>query len=446
MKPQMSLHFQGRRPSVIRTAQMEFRKRRDPPDAINVAIGNVSLPMHPAMIRRLSALRAEGGPFEHGAVRYTPTAGTDDAREAFRHIIASSGFAVEPLHVQITDGGSQAMELVILGLCGEAGSGEKPLLIIDPTYTNYTAMASRLGRSVVALQRTLQADGRFTLPDIPRIDEIVRQARPAALLVIPYDNPTGQLYSREQMLELAELCVRHNLWFVSDEAYRELLYTGTGTVSIWGVTDREVPGIEGRRISIESASKIWNACGLRIGALITDNEEFHARAIAENTANLCPNAIGQHIFSALRDESAEDLRRWYARQRKYYRSMLVELTSRMQRLLPEVMVSSPDASIYSVVDVRRIVPASFDAMEFVLYCAREGRVDVQGKAFTLLVAPMSGFYDLPTGENPGRTQTRIAYVETPERMELVPQLFATLLRGFLKQLEGRTPAAAVSRK
>jgi len=444
MKPELSSHFQKRKPSVIRTAQIEFLKRKDAVQAINVAIGNVSLPMHPAMVRRLADLQAEGSPFQTGAVRYTPTAGMEETREAFRHIIASSGFAAEGLHVQITDGGSQAMELVILGVCGDVGTADKPLLIIDPTYTNYTAMAARLGRSAVSLQRSLQADGCFTLPDLSRIEGIVQEHKPGALLVIPYDNPTGQLYSRDQMLKLAELCVRHNLWMISDEAYRELLYTGADTVSIWGITDREVPGIEGRRISVESSSKVWNACGLRIGALVTDNEEFHNRAVAENTANLCPNAIGQYIFAAIAGESREDLRRWYDRQRGYYRSLLVELTSQMQQLLPGIIVSSPDAAIYSVVDVRRIVPAGFDAMDFVLYCAREGAVDLEGKHRTLLVAPMSGFYDLPPGKNPGRTQMRIAYVEPPKQMKLVPLLFKELLQGFLKQPAQQTHATAVS--
>jgi aspartate aminotransferase len=446
MKPQLSPHFQKREPSVIRTAQIEFQKRQDGAEAVNVAIGNVSLPMHPAMIRRLADLQVEGSPFRDGAVRYTPTVGLEETRRAFRHVIASSGFPTDHLYVQVTDGGSQAMELVVLGVCGDVGTGEKPLLIIDPTYTNYTAMAARLGRSVVSMQRTLRSDGRFTLPDRSRIEAIVREQQPGALLAIPYDNPTGQLYSRRQMLELAELCVRYNLWMVSDEAYRELLYTGGETVSIWAIGDREVAGIEGRRISVESSSKVWNACGLRIGALITDSEEFHTRAVAENTANLCPNAIGQYIFGALAGESHEELRRWYGQQQKYYGSMLTELVSRIEALLPGIIVSSPDASIYSVVDVRRIVPEDFDAMNFVLYCAREGAVEIEGKRLTLLVAPMSGFYDLPLPNNPGRTQMRIAYVETPERMKLVPELFKELLKGFLKRLEQLRPASAETRR
>ena len=444
-KPVLSSHYQKRRSSVIRTAQIEFAKRKGGVEAINLAIGNVSLPMHPAMVRRLSDLRAAGSPFQDGAVRYTPTVGMEETREAFRHIIASSGFEADRLHVQITDGGSHAMELVILGVCGEAGTTDRPLMIIDPTYTNYTAMAARLGRGTVSLRRTLEEDGRFTLPDLTRIEEIILESKPGALLVIPYDNPTGQLYSRTQMLELAELCVRHNLWMISDEAYRELYYTGAEVISIWGITDRDVPGIEGRRISVETCSKVWNACGLRIGALVTDNEEFHNRGVAENTANLCPNAIGQYIFGALAGVPLEELRPWYERQRKYYRTLLDELISRTRELLPGMIVSSPDAAIYSVVDVRRIVPADFDAMDFVLYCAREGVVELEGKQYTLLVAPMSGFYDLPPAENPGRTQMRIAYVEPLDRMRLVPELFKELLQGYLERLAQPIPEAASSR-
>jgi aspartate aminotransferase len=442
--PNLSEHFQNREPSVIRTAQIEFMRRTDRVQAVNVAIGNVSLPMHPAMEHRLKALGAPGSPFRGGSVKYTPTVGVDETRKAFLHILASSGFDSEGLHVQVTDGGSAAMELVVLGVCGPAGSSERPLLIIDPTYTNYTAMAARLGRPVVSVQRSLRPGGAFSLPDIGEIERSVLDHRPGAILVIPYDNPTGQLYTREQMTGLARLAVRHNLWLISDEAYRELLYTGAEAVSIWGLRDDEVPGIEGRRISVESSSKVWNACGLRIGALITDNQEFHRRSVAEATANLCPNAIGQYIFAGLLGESPEDLHAWYRRQRRYYTRLMAELTTELRSLLRGVIVSSPDASIYSVVDVRELVPEEFDAMEFVLYCAREGAVERTGRRYTLLVAPMAGFYrSAPGPSNPGRTQMRIAYVEPPELMKLVPGLFVELLKRFLERRPAvRRPARA----
>ena len=435
MKPMLSEHFQHREPSDIRLAQIEFMKRAEPVEAVNVAIGNVSLPMHPAMIRRMASLAAADSPFREGVVKYTPTVGLEETRQAFLNIIASSGFSTQGLHVQITDGGSQAMELILLGVCGPAGSGKRPLLVIDPTYTNYGAMAERTGRATVSMTRTLGSDGRFSLPSPEEIERLIRRHSPGALLVIPYDNPTGQLYSREQLRELAALCVRYNLWLASDEAYRELFYAEGRAASVWGLSEKEVPGIEGRRIGLESSSKVWNACGLRVGALVTDNEEFHRRAVAEYTANLCANAIGQYIFGALAHESRADLAAWYERQREYYRGLLARITGELARQVPGLIVSKPAASIYSVLDVRQVAKPGFDAQEFVMYCARRGAVELEGRRYTLLVAPMAGFYREAEGPNPGRTQMRIAYVEPPELMQKVPILFRELLARFEAQRE-----------
>jgi aspartate aminotransferase len=430
--PRLSAHFAGRQPSVIRLAQIEFAKRRDGTREVNVAIGNVSLPMHPALQERLGNLRAAGSPFAGGVVKYTATVGLAETNAAFLNIIASAGFPVDRLHCQVTDGGSQAMELVIVGCCGPAGSAERPLMLIDAAYTNYTAFAERLGRRTVSITRSLGADGRFSLPSLAEIEAAIVAHRPGAMVVIPYDNPTGQLYEQETLRELARLCVAHDVWLISDEAYRELHYREGPAVSVWGLTEAGVPGITGRRLGIETSSKVWNACGLRIGALVTDNADFHARAVAENTASLCSNIIGQYIFGALAHESHADLQAWYARQRAYYHAMLQEFTTRTRDLLPGVIVSSPAASIYSVIDVCNLVPAEFDALDFVLFCAREGVVEVAGEKLTLLTAPMGGFYKMAAGRpNPGRTQLRVAYVETPDRMKLVPGLLAELLHQYL---------------
>lgn len=428
MDARLSSHFASRKPSVVRLAQMEFAKRRDPVEAINVAIGNVSLPMHPAMIDRLRLAGHPGSPFADGVVQYTATVGLREANDAFLNIIAASGFATDRLACQVTDGGSQAMELAVVGCCGPAGSDERPLMLIDAAYPNYSSFAERLGRRTVSISRELGADGCFSLPDPADIERLIAREQPGALVVIPYDNPTGQLYTHTQLVQLARLCVDHGMWIVSDEAYRELYYVGDKPVSVWGLTEDDVPGITGHRMSIETASKVWNACGLRIGALVTDSPEFHTRAVAENTAGLCSSHIGQWIFAALADLSHADLHQWFGEQREYYRAMLVELTETTRRLLPGVIVSSPDASIYSVIDVRDIVADGFDALEFVIWCAREGRCLVDGRQLTLLTAPMSGFYSAPAGApNPGRTQMRIAYIEQPRNMALVPQLLAELL-------------------
>ncbi len=432
-QPVLSAHFADRQPSVIRLAQIKFAERDDGTEAVNVAIGNVSLPMHPAMIERLRRLDT-AGPFTDGVVKYSATVGYPETQKAFLNIIASSGFDTAGLHCQITDGGSQAMELVTVGCCGPAGSNDRPLLLIDAAYTNYKAFAERLGRATVSITRTMQDDGRFTLPAAEQIVETIETHKPGALVVIPYDNPTGHYYDKQSLIELARICVEYNLWLISDEAYRELYYTDDEVVSVWSLTEAEVPGITGRRISIETASKVWNACGLRIGALVTDNHEFHTRSVAENTAGLCSNVIGQHVFGALAHEGHEALRQWYGQQREYYRAMLVDFTEHTRRLLPGAIVSSPDASIYSVVDVRNLAKPGFDALDFVLYCAQRGSVDMAGQTLTLLTAPMAGFYNVTAGAaNPGTTQMRIAYVETPDRMRVVPQLLAGLLEQYEAQ-------------
>ena len=426
-QPQLSKHFKSRKPSAIRTAQIECMKRTDGVEAINTAIGNVSLPIHPAIQQRIFNLNSADSPFHDGVVKYTPSVGMNETNQAFLNIIASSGFKTDGLYSMITDGGSQAMELVLLAACGPAGTSESPALLIDPAYTNYIAFADRLGRGTVSVTRTLQKNGKFTLPDIHEIEKTIEKDRPAVLIVIPYDNPTGHFYDTETMILLAKLCVKHNMWMLSDEAYRELYYTDSNTSSIWAITNDIVPGIEGRRISIETASKVWNGCGLRIGALVTDNKELHEKSVAEYTANLCANAIGQYVFGALADESHDDLQKWYKHQREYYKPMMTSLQKELKDKLPGIIVSCPDAALYSVIDVKNIAKANFKSLDFVLFCARRGKVKIDGNYLTLLVAPMSGFYSTKKGEkNPGDTQMRIAFIEQPEKMKLIPDLLKNL--------------------
>jgi len=170
---------------------------------------------------------------------------------------------------------------------------------------------------------------------------------------------------------------------------------------------------------------------LRIGALITDNPEFSNRATAEYTANLCANAVGQYIFGALAHESREQISEWCKGLREYYKDLIFKVYNGLKKIEPKLIVSSPAASIYSVIDVRNVVKPGFDSIDFVLYCAGKGSVDYNGVETTLLVAPMKGFYDIPEGENnPGSTQFRISYVETPENMLKVPELFVKLLRQY----------------
>ncbi|MCX6823218.1 MAG: aminotransferase class I/II-fold pyridoxal phosphate-dependent enzyme [candidate division SR1 bacterium] len=422
--PQLSKYFASKQPSSLRRAQMEFSKRTDGVKAINVSIGNVSLPMHPAMQERMFHIANSDTALAQGIVQYSQTVGLPETQEAFLHIIASSGCDTNGLYAQVTDGGSQAMELLLLGV---SDANDKPIMLIDPAYSNYLSFAARTSRNIVTLARTLNDEGSFLLPSKDIIENFIQEHTPSAIVVIPYDNPTGQLYNQDDMKMIAELCVKYNMRMISDEAYRELHYGEGKLVSIRKLNDTEVPGIQGRRISIETASKVWNACGLRIGAMVTDNAQFHQQSVAENTTSLCSNTIGQYIFGALAHESFDDLHKRYDQQRNYYGNMLQDLSDGLKSLLPGIIVSRPDASLYSIIDVRNIAKPGFDAKAFSLFCAQEGSVDLNGETYTLLVSPMDGFYRAVEGQtNPGLTQMRVSFVATPDKMKMVPKLFAEL--------------------
>jgi len=124
-----------------------------------------------------------------------------------------------------------------------------------------------------------------------------------------------------------------------------------------------------------------------------------------------------------------ELQHWYRQQRDYYRQLMRDVVDGLRRAIPGIIVSNPDAALYSVVDVRAI-DRRLDADEFVRFCAEKGRVEVGGRGYTLLVAPMSGFYDRTDAPRAMRTQMRIAYVEPPEKMALVPRLLRDLLAAY----------------
>lgn len=432
--PRLSTHIANRKPTAIRRAGLLFVERKDGCEAISVAEGNVSLQMHPAMIKRLHNLQAPGSPFAQGVVRYTPTIGLPEAREAFLKILRASGCDTEGLSIQITSGGSQAMELLTIACSGRSGEDDMPLLLIDAAYTNYRYFAKRLGRRVLSFPRRLNDDGQFTLPDIEEIEALIQKERPNALVVIPYDNPTGQLYTHEMLINLAKLCVKYDMWMISDEAYRELYYIEGGrVVSIWNISEEEVPGLRGLRVSVETASKVWNGCGLRLGALITDNAKLHSSLLAENTVNLCSNAISQYVFGALSELSLEELRQWFVRQRGYYKPLIKKFIHDMYEALPGVIVGSTDASLYTVVDFRNLVNESFNIEDFVVWCASVGYAEEDGKRVTVLTAPMPEFYNAEDmQDNLGRTQIRVAFIEKPEKMARIPGLLGKLFRQYLQ--------------
>ena len=431
MSPSISKHYLEREPSAIRKAQILFNSRENSKDihVINLAIGNISLPMHPIMVERMKSLADDKSPFNKGVVRYSPSVGTETAQNAILHSINGEleNKITDKAKCVITDGGSQAMELMLLGVCGP--NSENPILLIDPTYTNYIEFSKRLSIPISRYSRVLKGNGSYSNINKEELLTIIDRDNARGIVLIPGDNPTGQQISQEMIIEIARICVEKDIWLISDEAYRNIYFTDKGQSSIWAITDDTVPGIVGRRISIESASKLWNACGLRIGALVTDNNILHKKVVSEYTANLCANVIGQYIFSSILELSKNDLLKWYKQQRDYYSLLMNDLKTKLMYTIPGIIVSNPESAIYLVLDFKNITNDKFEITKFVEYCATSGECSIDGGNYTLLLAPMTGFY---SDYNLGRTQARIAIVESENNLKKVPSVLSELLKDFSK--------------
>ena len=433
MSPSISDHYGKREPSSIRKAQILFQSRQDfsNVEVINLAIGNINLPMHPAMLSRLKGIGEPDSPFAKGVIQYTVSEGTAECKTAILNSINAelSLNISENINCVITDGGSQAMELMLLGVSGT--SGGEPIMVIDPLYTNYVEFARRLSIPMVSWDRNSNADGSFGDIDTIEIRKKIIEDNPNGILIIPADNPTGLQMSQKTINEIAKICVEKDIWLVSDEAYRNIYFSGSGPSSIWQISNTDVPGIQGRRISIESVSKVWNACGLRIGALVTDNKIMYQKVRSEYTANLCANVVGQYVFGAVAQMPPNEIVDWYSSQRAYYSKTINRLIKGLKDELPGLILSSPEAAIYVVLDFKNITPNNFNVSRFIDYCALDGKIKINNRYYTLLISPMKGFY---SENSKGGTQARIALVETESKMKIVPQLLSRLLRDYLSMM------------
>ena len=235
MSPNISEHYNEREPSAIRRAQILFQSRPDAShvEVINLAIGNISLPMHPAMLSRLKNIGKSDSPFSEGVVQYTRSEGTAECKAAILNSINAelSRNISKDTNCVITDGGSQAMELMLLGVSGARSSEQ--IMVIDPLYTNYVEFAKRLSIPMVSLDRNINENGLFGDLDISLIRKKINEETPNGILIIPADNPTGLQMSQNSINEIAKICVEKDIWLISDEAYRNIYFSDSGPSSIW---------------------------------------------------------------------------------------------------------------------------------------------------------------------------------------------------------------------
>ena len=326
---------------------------------------------------------------------YTPSAGTAECVQALCEYYRRIGVALTADELVVTTGGSEALLFVLLACAGEGDEA----LVVEPFYTNYTAFAAMAGVRLRPL-RALGEDG-FHLPPL---EEWTRALSPRTRLVLLCNpgNPTGTVYRSDELEAVAGFCREHGLFLVADEVYREFVYDGRSATSILSLAGCDEIGIV-----VDSLSKRYSACGIRLGSLATRNREVHATVLRMAQARLSPPGLAQLVaLGAV--ELPPDYAQGIVREYQGRRDVLFEGLSH----LPGVLLRKPEGAFYCVARL----PVE-DAEDFASWLL----TDFSHEGATVMVAPAEGFYATP---GLGRDEVRIAYVLCKEDLEASLRILA----------------------
>ena len=312
---------------------------------------------------------------------YTPSGGTPECLDALRGYYRSQGVEVSPAEILATTGGSEAI-LFAMNACADPGD---EILVPEPFYTNYSAFAA-MADVRIAPVLTLGVDG-FHLPEREVWERAITPRTKAVMLCNP-NNPTGTVYGREELLEVATLCRERGLFLVVDEVYREFVYDGRTKPNAFALE-----GFDDLLVVVDSLSKRFSACGIRLGCLMTRNREVFEACLHMAQGRLSPPGLAQLVATGIPDLGPE-----------YYEGIATEFEARRDVLyeglarVPGVFLRKPEGAFYFV--ARLPVEDSEDFARFLL-----ADFDLDGR--TVLVAPAPGFYATP---GRGQNEVRIAYV------------------------------------
>lgn len=338
-------------------------------------------------------------------LEYSPSQGNLSFRKKLVDYYAKYHIHVTPDDIIVTAGGSEAVLFAFMS-CLNPGD---EIIIPEPAYANYMAFAISAGAKIRTIATTIEEG--FSLPKVEKFEELIND-RTRAIMICNPNNPTGYLYTRREMNQIRDLVKKYDLYLFSDEVYREYIYTGSPYISACHLED-----IENNVILIDSMSKRYSECGIRIGALITKNEEVRRAVMKFCQARLSPPLIGQIVAEASLDAPES-----------YYRDVYDEYVERRKCLIdglnriPGVYSPIPMGAFYTVAQL----PVE-DAEDFCRWCLEE--FDDEGE--TIMMAPAAGFYTTPGA---GRNQVRIAYVLKKEDLERA----LVVLRHALERYPGNT--------
>lgn len=318
-------------------------------------------------------------------LEYSPSDGIRSFREKLVKYYSKYKISLTAEDIIITTGGSEAVLFAFLA-CLNPGD---EIIVPEPAYANYMAFAISAGAVIRTIPSTIEEG--FALPPVEKFEALINE-RTKGIMICNPNNPTGYLYTRSEMEQIKNLVQKYNLYLFSDEVYREFIYTGSPYISAF-----HLEGIEDNIVLIDSVSKRYSECGIRIGALITKNKEVRKAVMKFCQARLSPPLIGQIIAEASLDADEEYLRDMYdeyVERRKF-------MIDRLNRI-PGVYSPIPMGAFYTVVKL----PVE-DADEFCAWCLSDFEYEGQ----TIFMAPASGFYMTP---GLGKDEVRIAYVLNKE--------------------------------
>ncbi len=314
-------------------------------------------------------------------LEYSHSAGMESYRKKLVTYYERNNIIVNQNQIIVTTGGSEAILFAIMS-CMDAGD---EIIIPEPFYANYNGFATSAGVKVVPIPSGIE-DG-FSLPSIDAFEQAVTP-RTKAIMICNPNNPTGYLYSMEELQVLKEICLKHDLFLLSDEAYREFCYDGLKHISALSI-----PGLEQHAILLDTISKRYSACGGRIGAFVTKNQQVLDAAMKFAQARLSPPTFAQILGEAAVDLPAnyfDEVHEEYTKRR--------DLLVRRLNSMPGVMCPNPGGAFYAMARL----PVA-DTEKFCQWLLE----DFNYNGATVMMAPAAGFY---ATKGKGQNEVRLAYV------------------------------------
>lgn len=338
-------------------------------------------------------------------IEYSHSAGFESYRRKLAKYYQNIGIDVTHTEMMITTGGSEAISFAFLS-CLNPGD---EVIIPEPFYTNYNGFAKATGVVVKPITSNIK-DG-FALPPISEFEKVITEKTKGIVICNP-NNPTGYLYSKEELVQLRDIVKKYDLYLFSDEVYREFCYDGLSHYSVM-----QLEGIEQNTVMMDSVSKRYSACGVRVGAMVTKNKDIINTAMKFAQARLSPPGLGQILGEASLDTPKsyfDEVYQEYIARRDY----VVEALNKIDG----VFCPKPKGAFYTIVSL----PVD-DADVFCQWLLEEFEYENQ----TVMLAPASGFYSTP---GLGKNEVRLAYVLKIENLKKAVKA----LEEALKVYPGRT--------